>query len=120
MFGPVTAQALPWDISHDAERRNYAELALEFVVAGLDAPFFSRSWPKADAKADTARSAAAAVLGALTFADANAAVRSGLRSLAGLKARPGGAIPGGADLFPARSGAGGGGEGGGVRVRADA
>lgn len=104
VFGPVTAQALPWDISHDAERRNYAELALEFVVAGLDAPFFSRSWPKADAKADTARSAAAAVLGALTFADANAAVRSGLRSLAGLKSLASGVITSGADIVSAPAG----------------
>ena len=103
VFGPVRVQALTWDITHEAERRNYAEVALEFMVAGADNPFFSRALPKVDAKADTARAGALTVLERAVAGskDANALVRSGLRSLAGLKSQATGVLTSGGDLLSA-------------------
>lgn len=40
VFGPVQVQAVSWDIPQEAERPDYAEVALEFVAAGVDNPFF--------------------------------------------------------------------------------
>ncbi|MDP3427098.1 MAG: DNA circularization N-terminal domain-containing protein [Humidesulfovibrio sp.] len=103
VFGPVKAQALPWDIIHDADHRNYAELALEFVVAGADNPFFSRAWPKVDAKADTARAGAIGVLerAMVNCKDAGAMGRAGLRAHADLKSQSSGVLTTGADIISA-------------------
>ncbi len=94
VFGPVRAQVISWDIPQEAERPDYAEVAMELVVAGADNPFFSRAWPKVDAKADKARAGAVSVLeqAVAKNADANALVRSGLRSLAGLKSEASGVL----------------------------
>lgn len=104
VFGPVKAQALPWDITHEAERPDYAEVALEFVVAGADNPFFSRAWPQAravDAKADAARTGATAVLAKAVAgcSDASGLARGGLRSLAGLKGQLSGQLLSGFDIL---------------------
>lgn len=104
VFGPVRVQAVSWDIPHEAERPDYAELALEFVVAGADNPFFSRAWPQAravDAKADTARNGAAAVLAKAVAgcSDASGLARGGLRSLAGLKGQLSGQLLSGFDIL---------------------
>lgn len=103
VFGPVHAQALTWDITHEAERRNYAEVALEFMVAGADIPFFSRATSSGlvEAKADTARAGALSVLEQAVAKNKNATalVRSGLRSLAGLKSQATGIITTGTDLL---------------------
>ena len=40
VFGPVQVQPVSWDIPHEAERPDYAEVALEFTEAGVDNPFF--------------------------------------------------------------------------------
>lgn len=89
VFGPVKAQAISWDAPHEGERPDYVELPIEFVEAGADNPFFSRAWPKVDAKADKVRAGAVGVLeqAVAKSADASALVRSGLRSLAGLKSQ---------------------------------
>ncbi|SNR95239.1 Mu-like prophage DNA circulation protein [Humidesulfovibrio mexicanus] len=101
VFGPLKAQAVSWDIPHEGERPDYAEVALEFVEAGADTPFFARTWPMVGAKADTAR---AGTLGVLEHAVANsknpgALVRSGLRSLAGLQAQLSGQLLSGYDIL---------------------
>lgn len=101
VFGPVRAQVLSWDIPHEAERPNYAELALELVVAGADNPFFSRAWPKVDAKADTARAGATGVLAqaVANCKDTGAMGRAGLRALADLKSQSSGILTSGADII---------------------
>lgn len=103
VFGPVRAQVISWDIPHEGERPNYAEVAMEFVVAGADNPFFSRAWPKVDAKADKARAGAVGVLESAVAksADANALVRSGLRSLAGLRSEATGILTSGSSILSA-------------------
>lgn len=103
VFGPVKAQALPWDISHDAERPNYAELSMEFVVAGADNPFFSRAWPNVEAKTAAARTGAAAVLAkaVASCANVNAMARAGLRGLSDLKAFSTGVLTSGAGILTA-------------------
>ncbi len=106
VFGPVRAQVISWDIPHEAERPNYAELALEFVVAGADNPFFSRAWPLpggVDAKADTARAGATGVLerAVANCKDAGAMGRAGLRALADLKSQSSGVLTSGADILSA-------------------
>lgn len=103
VFGPVRVQVVSWDIPHEAERPNYAELALEFVVAGADNPFFSRAWPKVDAKADTARAGATGVLAqaVANCKDAGAMGRAGLRALADLKSQSSGVLTTGADILSA-------------------
>lgn len=104
VFGPVRVQAVSWDIPHEAERPDYVELALEFVVAGADSPFFSHTWPQAravDAKADTARTKAATVLEQAVgkSKDASGLARGGLRSLAGLKGQLSGQLLSGFDIL---------------------
>lgn len=101
VFGPVRAQVISWDIPHEAERPNYAEVALEFVVAGADNPFFSRAWPKVDAKADTARAGATGVLAQAVAKSKNAGVmvHAGLSSLAGLKAEASGVVTSGSSIL---------------------
>ncbi|GAB6124330.1 DNA circularization protein [Humidesulfovibrio idahonensis] len=103
VFGSTKAQALPWDITHDAERRNYAELALEFVVAGTDNPFFSRAWPSAAAKTETARTGAAEVLSKAAAACKNptAMGKAGLAALANLKSQATGVLTSGAEIVGA-------------------
>lgn len=106
VFGPVKAQLVSFDIPHEGERPNYAEVALEFVVAGTDNPFFSRGWPKADAKAETARSGAAGVLAEAVAKAKNpmAMARAGLRSIAELKGQAGSVITSGANILTAPAG----------------
>jgi prophage DNA circulation protein len=103
VFGPVKVQPVSWDIPHDGERPNYAEVALEFVVAAPDNPFFSRGWPKADAKAETARSAAASVLAQAVAkcASAQAMARAGLRAVAELRSQASGVVTSGAGILTA-------------------
>lgn len=103
VLGPVQAQVLDWDAPHSAERPNYVEVTMRFVVPGDDPKFFDRAWPKADAKAETARTGAAAVLVRLAAAAQNAKAMStaGLGGLAKLKGLATGVITSGADIVTA-------------------
>jgi prophage DNA circulation protein len=103
VFGPVLAQVEDWEVFHTAERPNYAEVAMHFVVPGEDVQFFATAWPKADAKAETARSGAAEVLARVAAAAKNARAMSaaGLSGLSGLKALATGVVTSGADILTA-------------------
>ena len=103
VLGPVQAQVEDWDVSHTAERPNYAEVTMRFVVPGEAAKFFDRAWPKADAKAEAARTGAAAVLERVTAAAKNAKAMStaGLGGLSNLRALATGVVTSGADIVTA-------------------
>ncbi len=103
VLGPVQAQALDWDAPHSAERPNYVEVTMHFVVPDEDPKFFDRTWPKADAKAETARTGAASVLERAAAAAKNAKAMStaGLDGLANLKSLATGFITSGADIVTA-------------------
>lgn len=103
VLGPVQAQALDWDVPHSAERPNYVEVTMRFVVPDEDPQFFDRAWPKADAKAETVRTGAAAVLERVAAAAKNAKAMStaGLGGLSKLKGLATGVITSGADIVTA-------------------
>lgn len=90
VFGPVQAQPGPWDITHEAERPDYAEVVLEFVEKGLDNPFFGAKPGRLAATDDAAGSATdkAASAKARTGAALAEAIRNAAKALS-----PAGHIP---------------------------
>ncbi len=90
VFGPVQAQPGPWDITHEAERLDYAEVALEFIEKGLDNPFFGAKPGRLAATDDAAGRATdkAASAKARTGAALAEAIRNAAKDLS-----PAGRIP---------------------------
>ena len=101
VFGSVKAQAMDWDITHTAERPNYAEVTMEFMVAGTGNPFFSRELPKVDAKTAATRTASASTLAKAVATGKNTLgmARAALGALARLKALASGVITSGLALL---------------------
>lgn len=90
VFGPVQVQPVSWDIPHEAERPDYAEVALEFTEAGVDNPFFGAKPGRLAATDDAAGRATdkAASAKARTGAALAEAIRNAAKSLS-----PAGRIP---------------------------
>ncbi len=90
VFGPVQVQPVSWDIPHEAERPDYAEVALEFTEAGVDNPFFGAKPGRLAATDDAAGRATdkAASAKARTGAALAEAIRKAAKALS-----PAGRIP---------------------------
>ena len=70
IFGSVPAKLKSYDISHDEEDPDYAEVSLVFVESGIDNPFFDRALTSPGKAADAATALAGGLSSALDFSQA--------------------------------------------------